>query len=136
MESNSANGPDTASVSGVAVAPSLPGPTTRQQIGGSRTTPPDNSFKLGRPALNRKTGTARLPVTVPGAGTVIVSGAGTSSRAAGGPATLIFRVAAQGRKRRVLTRSGTVVMRLTVAFIPTGGDRSAQTATIRLKKKP
>jgi hypothetical protein len=75
-------------------------------------------------------------VTVPGAGTVIVSGAGTSTRVAAGPATLTFGVAARGRKRRVLVRRGTVTLKLIVAFIPSGGDRNAQAAIVQLKKNP
>jgi hypothetical protein len=76
-----------------------------------------------------------LPITVPAAGTVIVSGAGTSTRTAAGPATLTFRLAAAGKRRQTLARTGVVLLRLTVTFIPNGGERNSKVATIRLKKK-
>ena len=37
---------------------------------------PDNSFKIGKPKLNRRRGTATLPVTVPGPGTLGLRGDG------------------------------------------------------------
>jgi hypothetical protein len=138
VSSNSANGPDSASLSGVAVAAPSPQPTPsgsgRAARPGSSSTSPDNSFAIGKAVLNRRKGTARLPVTVPGAGTVILSGAGTSSRVADGAATIVFRVAARGKKARILLRQGTVKLKLSVAYIPTGGERSARTAIVRLKK--
>ena len=73
-------------------------------------------------------------MTLPCPGTVIVSGAGVSSKSAGGPATLSFRIAARGAKKRILAQRGAIRLKLSVAFIPIGGERNAQSTIVRLRK--
>jgi Glycosyl hydrolase family 26 len=128
--SDAESSPDAAALAGTAVAPvsASPGnPLLHAVI--------DNSFKIGRPVLNARKGTARLPVTLPGAGTLILAGSGVSTTAATGPGTLTIQVRARGRKQGVLNRSGHVALKLTLTFVPTGGDPSSQTTTLRLKKR-
>jgi hypothetical protein len=125
--SNAASSPDAAPLSGTAVGPA----------GGSasRAAPAiGNSFKVGRPILNRKKGTARLPVTLPGAGSLISAGSGVSTLAVDSPGTVKLLVKARGRKLRSLNRTGKVALKLTLTFVPRGGDPSTQTAKLTLRK--
>jgi hypothetical protein len=134
VSSNSANGPDTASLSGTAVA--APATTNRspQVKAAAGRSAPDNSFTIGKATLNKKSGTASLPVTLPGPGTVIVSGAGVSSKSAAGPATLSFKISARGAKKRILAQRGAIRLKLSVAYIPIGGERNAKSTFVRLRK--
>ena len=56
------------------------------------------AFTIGRPILNRRKGTARLPVTLPGAGTLIATGSGVFTKPVAGPGTVTVPVRARGRK--------------------------------------
>ena len=130
--SNAASSPDAASLSGTAVAaPPRPeaaaaGAPPRSRI--------SNAFTIGRPILNRRKGTARLPVTLPGAGTLIATGSGVFTLPVAGPGTVTVPVRARGRKRRALNRHGKVALKLTVSFEPRGGLPRAQTVRLRLRK--
>lgn len=126
--SDAVSSPDAALLAGTAVAPGSSGSSARPiRI--------DNSFKIGRPLLNRKKGTARLPVTVPGAGTLILVGSGVATLPVAGPGTVRMNVRARGRKSELLNRNGSVALRLALTFVPTGGEPSTQKTTLRLRKR-
>jgi hypothetical protein len=94
----------------------------------------DNSFSLGHPRLNRRLGTATLPVTVPGPGEVSLGGAVPRRRETMGPETVVLRVAPPPAKRRLLRRKGSLRLRLTVTFEPAGGTANGRTFTVRLRR--
>ena len=128
--SNAASSPDVASLSGNAVG----GDRCGRRPGRRRGRGVSNAFTIGRPILNRRKGTARLPVTLSGAGTLIATGSGVFTKPVAGPATVTVPVRARGRKRRALNRRGAVTLRLTVTFVPRGGQASTQTVRLRLRK--
>jgi hypothetical protein len=127
--SNAASSPDGVSLSGTGL--SAPNGTA---VRGVAAVAVSNSFTIGRPILNRRKGTARLPVTLPGAGTLIAGGSGTFTLPVAGAGTVTVPVRARGRKRRALQRSGKVALKLTVTFVPRGGQGSTQTVRLRLRK--
>jgi hypothetical protein len=123
-----------ASVSGTGVAPAAGG--TAGAGRGPSTAAVDNSFVVGRPVLNRRKGTARLPVTLPGAGTLIAVGAGIVTVPVSDQGTVTLPVRARGRKLRTLNKKGGLALRLTLTFIPVGGEPNAKTVRLLLRKAP
>jgi subtilisin-like proprotein convertase family protein len=104
-------------------------------------TGPFNTITLGTPTLNKKKGTAQLPVTVADAGQLVLSGNGVKTASAskavavGGPGTVNLPVRPKGKKKRKLNDTGKVKVNVNVTFTPTGGTASApQTTKIKLKK--
>jgi hypothetical protein len=101
-----------------------------------------NGFTIGAATRNKKKGTAQLPVTVPDAGTLTLSGKGVkgSSAAAsksvavqGGTTNLVVK--AKGKKAKKLKRKGKVKVNVTVTYAPSGLAGSSQTEKLKLKKK-
>lgn len=92
------------------------------------------SLRIGRPRLNRKRGTAILPVTVSGPGVVQLGGAvpqRLSVRAAG---EVELPVVPRPAKRRRLLRQGFLLMPITVAFQPLSGSAISQRLKLGLKR--
>lgn len=92
-------------------------------------------FKVGRPKLNRRRGTATLPVTVPAEGVLRVSGRGVATRISRHAGTVKVAIRATGRKRTRLTTRGRVKLKVHIAFTPSGGSPGSQQRSIRLRKK-
>jgi virginiamycin B lyase len=105
------------------------------------------SLKFGKVKLNKKKGTALLPVTVPGAGTLSLGGKGvvkkrsSSARTLGAllkkvpkAGTYKLKVKAKGKKKRQLFSTGKVKVKAVVTFKPTSGDTIKATHRIKLKK--
>ena len=132
--SNAVTSPHVAELSGTAVAPVPPTTGPVGPVGPAPRIAIDNSFKIGKPILNRKKGTAKLPVTLPGPGTLSIAGAGASTQAVGAAGIVKVPIAARGSKKRLLERSGRVKLKITVTFVPSGGTANSQTATLKLKK--
>jgi hypothetical protein len=105
--------------------------------GGTVTVKPSNGFTLGKAKLNRKKGTAKLPVVIPGAGVLALSGKGVKAAtiSATGPGKLQFPVDPTGKKRKALRRAGKTTVTVTVTYTPTGGDPNSLRATVNLKMK-
>jgi hypothetical protein len=104
---------------------------------------PDNHIKIGKAKLNKHKGTAKLPVTVPGAGKLKLKGHGlvTQSKA---PAKAIvvnhagkvkLKVKPKGKTKRKLKHKGKVTVKAMVTFTPTGGEALTKTKHITLKQK-
>jgi hypothetical protein len=100
-----------------------------------------HTFSLGHAHPNPKTGTARLAVTVPGPGTLAISGPGinaagatvaSSVRVAG---TMRLLLSASGNKQRTLNRTGTVTITPRVTYTPTSGTPRTRSKNIRLGKR-
>jgi len=103
-------------------------------------------FKIGKAKLNGN-GTARLAVTVPGRGTLSLSGKEVVkqriprlAQASGaldrkvrkGTAKLLVK--AKGKAKKRLNRTGRAKVRVRVTFRPRGGERSGQARSVKLKK--
>jgi hypothetical protein len=124
--------------------------TARNEAGsGSVTSRPDGVFRIGRPKLNRRRGTARLPVRVPGPGTLTLQGrriikqraygaarasSSHSRRVAAGTVKLLVEMKRDARKR--LNRRGRARVGVKVTYTPTGGAAGSQHKAVKLKKKP
>ncbi|HEY8501338.1 MAG TPA: glycosyl hydrolase, partial [Solirubrobacterales bacterium] len=94
----------------------------------------DNSFQIERVLLNRRKGTATIRVAVPGPGRLDLAGAVARSQAVGGAGTFALRVVPRPAKRRLLSRDGTVRVRLTITFEPSGGAPNSRRFSVRLRK--
>jgi hypothetical protein len=104
-------------------------------------------IEVGKPKLNKRRGTAKLPVSVPAPGTISLrgkgvraqrngpsSGAVASKRVAPGIVNLLVR--AKGKAKRKLTKTGKVRVKVNVTYTPTGGAASTKTKQITLIKRP
>lgn len=115
--------------------PPPPGGTGSSSDGRPRTETrlPSNLFQVGRPRLNRKRGTATLLVAVPGSGRLALRGAKPQSLQASGAGAVTLRIVPRAAQRIALRKKGTLRLRLTVTFEPTGGEPGSRTLTTRLK---
>ena len=125
--------------------PPQPGPPTALPTPTPTLPLPTNQFNLGRVTLNRRRGTATLVVTLPGPGSVRVSGAGivpvrrpgaprlqAKPVAAAGKVELTIR--AKGKAKTRLNEAGKVKVKAKVTWTPTGGTPSTETKTVKLVK--
>jgi hypothetical protein len=103
-----------------------------------------NTVTLAKPKLNKKKGTAILPVTVPGAGELTMSGKGAVaqraaravvSKAVTGPGVVNLKVRAKGKSRQKLNRTGKAKLKVTITFTPTAGNPTSKQAKVKLKKQ-
>jgi len=92
-------------------------------------------FKVGRPKLNRRRGTATLPATVPADGILKLVGRGVKTRISRRAGRVKLPIKPKGPKRKRLVRRGRVKIRAIVAFTPAGGSTGSQEKLIRLRKK-
>jgi hypothetical protein len=101
---------------------------------------PSNVFTFGKLKLNKKKGTAKLTVNVPGPGAlkaVDVKKKGkrikkaTASAAAAGAVKLTLKPTAKGMK--TLKLKGKLAFKALVTFTPTGGTAASQTRAGKLK---
>lgn len=107
------------------------GSPTGRSTGGTATI--DNSFQIGRALLNRKQGTAKLPVVVPGAGRVTLAGAAVRRREVETSGKVTLTVVPRGAAKRTLGHSGVVRIRMTITFVPSGGTPNSRTVSLKLK---
>jgi len=92
-------------------------------------------ISFGKLKRNEKRGTAILPVKVPGAGTLALSGKGVVSQQATSAArTLKLLVKPNGKTRGKLSRRGKARVKPVVTFTPTGGPAVAQPKKVKLVK--
>lgn len=97
---------------------------------------PSNDVELGKPVRNKKTGTATLPVTVPGGGTLALAGRNVAPRqlVAAGAGKLKLKVKATGPAKAKLKETGKVTVKVKVTFTPTGGVAKTVTKKVKLRK--
>ena len=93
--------------------------------------------------LNKRKGTAKLPVTVPSAGTLTLAGKGVKpihKAKAQGKAVIAgttkLKVRAKGRAARKLRRTGKLRVTAKVTYTPTGGKRNTEKRKIKLERTP
>jgi hypothetical protein len=100
--------------------------------------PPSNDFSLGKATKNKRKGTAKLKVNIPGPGgvelarTKNVRGANKRAESAG---TVTLPVRSRGKARKRLDQQGTVRVAVKVTFSPDGGDPAVERARLKLVKK-
>jgi hypothetical protein len=97
---------------------------------------PVNTFSFGKVTLNKKKGTATLIVSVPGAGSLVLSGKQVAkvrkSAAAAGKVKL--QVMPKGSAKDALAKKGKAKVKVKVTFTPVGGEASAQAKSVTLRK--
>jgi hypothetical protein len=99
--------------------------------------PACGKFTLGALKRNKKKGTAKLTVTVPGSGAVVLSGKGLkkSSVTASSSGNDTLTLKAKGKAKHKLAAKGKIKLKTTISFTPTGGTANTQTAKLKLKEK-
>jgi subtilisin-like proprotein convertase family protein len=103
-------------------------------------TAPVNTLKAGKAKLNKKKGTAQIPVTVGDAGRLTLGGKGvksasaSKSKAVAGPGTVKLTVKPKGKTRGKLNSTGKATVKVKITFTPNGGTPNVQTKKIKLKK--
>jgi hypothetical protein len=102
-------------------------------------TRPPNAFSFGKVKLNKKKGTAKLPVTVPGPGTLTLAGKGLKpihkakvEGKAVTAGTTKLKVRAKGKAAKKLKKRGKLKVKAKVTFKPTGGLSKTQSKKIKL----
>ena len=95
---------------------------------------PDNSFRISAVRLDRRRGTAKLVVAVPGPGLVAVDGAVPRQRQAEGAGKVVLPIIATRRAQRDLRKGASVRLNLTVTFIPSGGLPNSRDLSLRLRR--
>jgi hypothetical protein len=107
---------------------------------------PSNAFTLGKLKRNKKKGTAKIPVTVPGPGTLKLTGknlvpqrpAGRLvrlARSVSAAGTVKLLIKAKGKAKKKLNKTGKVKVKPKITFTPTGGTANSKSLSVVLKKK-
>ncbi len=95
---------------------------------------PSNEFSFAKLKRNKRKGTAKLTVEIPGPGSLVL--AGKRLKRAQRPATaagkLRLVVKAKGKGASKLRRRGKVKLRAKVTYIPTGGAPNTKQRTVKL----
>jgi hypothetical protein len=100
--------------------------------------PIDNAISFGKVKLNKKKGTAKLPVTVPRAGKLKlkksskVKGASTTATGAG---TVNLMVKPLGKAKKDLKKRGKAKVKASVTFTAEVGEPATKSKKLTLKKK-
>src|SRR6185295_1386783 len=110
----------------------LPGQPSEGQGGQS-----SGGFKLGKPILNKRRGTAKLPVTIPVAGTLSLRGHGVKPIGAkvvshGGTVRLI--VNPRKKLASALARNSRARVKVTVSYVRRSGGGEIKSKAIALRK--
>jgi Tol biopolymer transport system component len=112
-----------------------------QPLSGAPTGPPGGgsaSMRIGKPILDRRHGTAKLPVTVPGAGTLALHGNGVKRLAAktvAGATTVKLRVKPTPGTAKALKQKLKAKVKVLVTYLPKGGGAETKAKTFKLYKK-
>ncbi len=99
---------------------------------------PDNVLTIQRIARNKKKGLARLSVSVPNGGTLVLGGILVK---VGGPSTIADKstiqltVKAKGKKAKQLKKTGKVGVKPLLTFTPTFGAARTQAVKLKLKRR-
>jgi hypothetical protein len=101
---------------------------------------PSNEFTIAALTQDRKQGTATVTVNVPNPGILTLSGKGLKRRrvskniAVAG--SVRFQIAAAGKKKRKLEKTGRVAMSTTMTYTPAAGEQASTLLTVKLRKRP
>lgn len=123
------SGVDAVSIASAPLPPSPPSPS-----------PLANAISRGKLTLNKKKGTAKLAIEVPGPGTLTAVAKGKkktvrkAALAAAGVGTVKVPLKPTGLGKKALNATGKLKVRIDVTFTPTGGAANTQTYKVTLKK--
>jgi hypothetical protein len=122
--------------------------TARDAAGsGVQTSAAYGVFRIGKPRLNRKKGTAILPVTVPGRGTLTLRGKGLAKQRLARPAdsvadrkvrhagTVKLLIKPKGKAARKLARRHKLRIKVKLTYKPRGGITSARQKKLKLVER-
>ena len=103
-------------------------------------TPPSNAITRGKLSLNKKKGTAKLAINVPGPGTLVAVGKGKSKKVkratltATGAGKVQLPLKPNRAGKKVLNAKGKLKTGIAVTFTPTGGLAATADYKVTLKK--
>ncbi len=102
----------------------------------SSSSPPSNEFTIGKPKKNKKKGTAKLPVTVPGPGVLLLAGSDLKQVTldVGGAGEVKLRIKPKGKTKHKLEDKGKAKVDPAVTFTPTGGEPNTKDKKFKLIK--
>lgn len=94
-------------------------------------------LRIGKPILNKRQGTAKLPVTVPAAGTLKLKGKGIKSltRSVTGATTVKLAVKPKGSTLSALAQKGKAKVKALVTYTRKGGGKETGAKTFTLRKR-
>jgi hypothetical protein len=95
-------------------------------------------LRIGKPILDRRRGTAKLPVTVPAGGSLRLRGRGIkplAARTVSDAFTVKLAVKAKGSVAKALARKGAAKVKAIVTYTRKGGGAETKSKTFKLKKK-
>ncbi len=97
----------------------------------------NDDFTLGKVEKNKKKGTAKLTVEVPGPGTLDLAGTSLKpiSKEASAAGDVKLKIKATGKKKKKLNKKGKTKVKPEVTFTPTGGDSKTKETKVKLVKK-
>jgi trimeric autotransporter adhesin len=109
--------------------------------------PPSNAITLGKVKTNTAKGTAKLSVSVPGAGVLTLQGKGIKSQRQGaaglrvakpvpGAGTVVLKIKPKGKLLKKLRANGKAKVKVTVTYTPTGGTAKSETKKVKLVLRP
>jgi trimeric autotransporter adhesin len=104
---------------------------------------PNNVITVGKVKPNQGNGTAKLSVTVPGAGVLTLAGKGIKGQRQGtarlrmakpvsGAGKVTLKIKAKGKTLKQLRAKGKVKVKVTITFTPTGGTPRSETKKVKL----
>lgn len=97
-----------------------------------------NNFLIAKPKLNKKKGTAKVKLTLPGAGKAELLGnknVKASKKLLAGAGSANLAVKAKGKAAKALKTKGKVKLTLKFRFTPTGGEARTVSKKVTLKRK-
>ncbi len=92
-------------------------------------------FKVGKAKLNKRNGTAKLPVELPPGGTLTVAGKQIVGRKTGASGKRTITIKPVGREKARLADTGKATVKVRLTFKPTEGPPVSQSARIPLQKR-
>ena len=95
------------------------------------------TVELGKLKLNKRQGTARLPITISHPGSLALRGKGVKGvkRAFAKPGAKTLRIAPKGAKKRALKRRGSVKVTITITYSPDEGEAVELTKKVKLVRR-
>jgi len=102
-----------------------------------QSTPPSNSIKIGKKKLNKKKGSAKVSITVPGAGLLTAKKKGSIkpvTKTITAAATLKIALKPTSSALKKLNKKGKLKIKVPVTFTPTGGLPATTKVKVTLKK--
>jgi len=99
-----------------------------------------NGFEIGKASVNKKNGTATVPVTVPDDGSLAATGKGVKVKVGASTAksvsagTVKLKVKPKGKTRSKLNASGKAKVKLKITYTPNGLSATTRKTKLKLKK--